>query len=112
MGDPGWGDLGHRLSTGSLARDERTDFFDAPRVEHVLGFDPPRRAVPTPNRIWRASHSARWQSLSIAIVTRRRRTACDGAVHVEMAGRAVDFHRGSGFGRCVKQRVEVEIETG
>src|SRR5262245_14867546 len=102
-----------RLSTRSLARDERTDLFDAPRVEHVPGLDPAttRGADAKP-------HLARQPFGTMAVAvdgdchTRRRRTACHGTIHVEMAGRAVDFHRRSGFGRRVKQRVKVQIEAG
>ena len=39
------------------------------------------------------------------------RAACDRAVHVQVSGRAIDFHRRSGFGCCLKQRVKVQIEA-
>src|SRR6188474_1530649 len=97
------GDPVIRLATRSLARDKRADLFDAPRVEHVMGLDPTatRGADAEP-------HLPREPFGTVAVAvdgdcdTRRRGTACDGAIHVEMAGRAVDFHRRSCLRRCVK----------
>src|SRR5262245_16800227 len=102
-----------RLSTRPFARDERTDVVDAPRVEHVFGLDPAatRRANAEP-------HLARepFGPVTVAVDrdgdTGRRGAACDGAVHVEMSGCAIDFHRRSRFRCCLKQHVKVQSETG
>ena len=106
--DPGVG-----RSTRSFACDERTDLFDATRVEHLPGLDPAatRGADAEP-------HLAREPFGPVAVAvdddcdTGRRGTACDAAVHVQMAGRTVDFHRRSGLGCCLKQRLKVQIEAG
>ena len=73
------------------------------------GSTQPRRAVPTPKRICRASAGARWQSLSMASVTPAAAAArARVAVEIHVAGRAVDFERGPGLGRRRVERVEVQ----
>src|SRR6476659_5475334 len=103
--------FGLRLATRSFARDERTDLFEAPRVEHVLRLDPAATRGPDTE-----PHLACEPLGAVAVAvdddcdTGRCGTACDGAVHVEMPWRAVDFHRRSRFRCCLKQRVKVQIE--
>src|SRR5262245_36759913 len=109
---PGSG-FGIRLPTRSLPRDERTDLFDAPRVEHVFGLNPA-----TTCRANAEPHLARQPFGPVAVAvdgdgdTSCRGTARDRAIHVQMSGRTVDFHRRSGFRRCLKQRAKVQIEAG
>src|SRR5689334_1093644 len=102
-----------RLSTRSFTGDECTDLFDAPRVEHVSRLDPAtaRRADAEP-------HLAPEPFRPVAVAvdgdcdTGRSRTPRDSTVHIQMSWRAVDFHRRSGFRRCLKQRVKVQLEAG
>src|SRR5262245_52072040 len=102
-----------RLAALSFTGDERTDLFDAPRIEHVSGLNPA-----TTRRADAESHLAPKPFSPVAVAvdgdcdTGRRGTSRDGAVHVQMSGRAVDLHRRSGFGCCLKQRVKVQIEAG
>ena len=72
-----------------------------PAFSTCRGSIQPRRAVPTPNRIWRASHSARWQSLSMVIVT-----------PAATARRAVDLECGSGVDCGSNHAIEVDVVAG
>src|SRR5215468_7774651 len=102
-----------RLATRSFARDERADLFETPGVEHVLRLDPAatRGADTEPHLACQP-----FGAVAVAVDgdgdTRRCGAACDGAVHVEVSWRAVDFHRRSGLHGCLKQRVKVQIEAG
>src|SRR6266550_2501830 len=82
------------LFTRAFPRDERAHLVDAPGVQHVPRLDPaaPRGADAEP-------HLARQPLRAMAIAvdgdchSSRDRAARKAAIHVEMAWRAVDFHR-------------------
>src|SRR5688572_27103246 len=97
------------LSTRALTRHECPDVLDRPRVQHVRWFDPAAAG-----RADAELHLAGETVDAVAIAVDRDgdaggcRLARDLAVHVEVPGCAVHFHRRSRFGRGGEQPLVVE----
>ena len=98
-----------RSAALSFSRDKGTDLLDSAGIEYVARLEPSAPGSPYPE-----VHLAGERLHAVAVAVDDHGDACgNGAackdtVHVEMAGSAIDLHRGSSLCRCRKQPIEVD----